>query len=232
MSDVSPDFNILSSKAPFKVLLLFHEASQARSIPSTGPSANDAMKDLVGIKVNGSMIASRMWGKVYDSKKIVIPPGRQIVGCIYRSPPKSKKAWFRCRKWPWILFACDEERELDEPSLSYQLGVDSAAESGVTLNTMIATVKGSASDDSASDAWTDLMKRYFHELQARDVTEEAPSDVSSLSEGPTTCPICGSSRTGYRDAVTQTERDPVWPNQQLNDFIDKEFGSSSQAKGQ
>lgn len=257
MSDVSPDFSILSRKAPFNVLLLFHEASQARSIPSTGPSANDVLKDLVGLKVNGSMIASRMWGEVYDSTKIEIPPGLQIVGWIYRSPPKRrKKAWFWCRGWPWGTFASDADRELDQAVLNYQLVVDSATESNVTLNTMINTVKGSASDDSASDAWTDLMKRYFHELQARDVTEEAPSDVSSLSEGPTTCPTCGSSRTGYRDAVTQTERDPVWPygrpdtfvetgfdgstlqsdgdvwtNQQLNDFMDKEFGSNSQAKG-
>lgn len=80
MSDVSPDLSFLSRKTPFDVLLLFHEASQARSIPSEGPSGNDALKGLVGLKVNGSMIASRIWGKVYNSTKIVIPPGLQIVG--------------------------------------------------------------------------------------------------------------------------------------------------------
>lgn len=100
------------------------------------------------------------------------------------------------------------------------------------------------------------MKRYFEELQAREVTEGASSDVSSLSRGPTTCPTCGS-QTGYQDASTHTEQDPIWShglpaifavpgsevgtsqpdsdlwtNQQLEDFMNRDFGSSSQAKGQ
>jgi hypothetical protein len=257
MSDVSPDFSILSRKAPFNVLLLFHEASQARSIPSTGPSANDALKDLVGLKVNGSMIASRMWGEVYNSTKIEIPPGLQIVGWIYRSPPnRRKKALFWCRGWPWGTFASDEDRELDKAVLNYQLEVGSAAASDLSLDTMIDTVKGLGADDEASKAWTGLMKRYFDDLQAREVTEEAPSDVASLSRVPTTCPTCGS-QTGYQDASTQTEQDPIWPyglpaifakpgsevgtsqpdsdlwtNQQLENFINEKFDSSSQAKRQ
>jgi hypothetical protein len=252
MSVVSPEFSLLSEKNPFKVLLLFQEASQGRSIPSTGPSRDYALEGLDGIKVNGSMIASRMWGKVYDSTNIVIPPGLQIVGWIYRSPPNGlRKAWFSCRGWPWRTFASDEDRELDQAVLSYQLVVDSAAASGRTLKTLVEKVKDSTTHQEASDAWTGLMKRYFEELQAQEVNEGAPSDLYPLSEGPTTCPTCGTkTSTSYQDAGTQTEHvlpaifaDPgsdtgipqsgggMWTVEQLDDFM-KSFDSNSRAAGQ
>lgn len=255
MSDVRPNIIGLQKEFSFKVLVLFQEAPRTRSISSTRPSGNHPLEGLVGIKVNDSMIASRMWGEVYDSTKIMIPPGFQIVGWIYRSPPNGlRKAWFFCRGWPWRTYASDKDRELDQAVLTYQLVVDSAAASGRTFKTLVEEVKDSTTHQKARDAWTGLMKRYVDDLQAREATQEAPSDVSSLFRGPTTCPTCGS-QTSYQDASTQTKQDSIWPyglpaifakpgsavgasqpdsdlwtSQQLEDFM-KSFGSSSQAAG-
>jgi hypothetical protein len=261
MSDARPDVIFLRKEFSFKVLLLFHETPHARSIPGTGPSENDTWEGLVGIKVNGSMTSSRLWGKVYRSKEIVIPLGLQIVGWIYRSPPtqpRRRKVWFRCRGWPWKAFASDEDRELDEAVLIHQLKVDSAALSGLTLKALVEKVKDPTTHQEASDAWKGLMKRYFAELQAREGTNVTPSDNSSLSRGPTTCPTCGISETGYQNAGTQTEQNSVWPyglpapfvdpgsdpatlqpdsgvdmwtDEQLKKFMD-DFDSSSQSAGQ